>query len=107
MARVTITTRTIEGTAEEVAQLWPLGQAGNSGGEPGTRGKPGSQKALSPREREVARLVCQGFTSEVIAKKMDIQYDSVRKHRSHIRQKLGLSDRAGLEAMREVWDIEP
>jgi DNA-binding CsgD family transcriptional regulator len=67
---------------------------------------PASQP-LTQREKEVARLICHGFTSEVIAERLSIQYDSVRKHRQHIKAKVGVSDRAGLEQRREEWDTEP
>ncbi len=59
---------------------------------------------LTPRELEIARLICHGLTSEVIAERLSLEYNSVRKHRQHIKAKVGVSDREGLEARREEWD---
>lgn len=63
--------------------------------------------ALTARELEVARLICQGITSKVIAERFVVSEGTIKKHRSNIKGKIGTSDRAGLEAIRERWDTRP
>lgn len=53
-------------------------------------------KELTPREIEVLRLMAQGYTTEQIAQRLFISASTVETHRAHIREKLGLSDRAQL-----------
>lgn len=47
---------------------------------------------LSPREREVLHLVCDGATTKEIARKLDIGVKTAENHRSRILTKLGLSN---------------
>jgi two-component system, NarL family, response regulator NreC len=56
-------------------------------------GPPGG---LSDREAEVLRLIALGHTNGQIAKSLFLSVRTVETHRSHIQQKLGLSDRAAL-----------
>ena len=51
---------------------------------------------LSPREREVLHLVCDGDTTKEIARKLDIGVKTAENHRSRILTKLGLSNTAEL-----------
>jgi two-component system response regulator NreC len=51
---------------------------------------------LSPRELEVLRLIALGNTNAQIAEDLHLSIRTVETHRSHIQQKLGVSDRAGL-----------
>jgi two-component system response regulator NreC len=51
---------------------------------------------LSPREREVLRLIALGHTNAEIAAKLFLSIRTVESHRAHIQQKLGLSRRAEL-----------
>jgi len=64
--------------------------------EPGTGclGGPGGQ--LSDRETEVLRLVALGLTNPQIAEDLIVSVRTVETHRSHIYQKLDVSDRADL-----------
>lgn len=65
---------------------------------PALLGRPLTPRApLTSREKEVARMIYDGCTSEEIAERMGIEYAGVRKHRQHIKAKLGVSDREGLE----------
>lgn len=51
---------------------------------------------LSPREREVLHLVCDGATTKEIARTLDIGVKTAENHRSRILAKLGLSNTAEL-----------
>ncbi len=55
-----------------------------------------AREALSPREKEVLRLVALGFTSQQIADDLSIGTSTVETHRAHIMKKLGLRGRAQL-----------
>ena len=56
-------------------------------------GPPGG---LSERETEVLRMIALGHTNAQIADSLYLSVRTVETHRSHIQQKLGLSDRAEL-----------
>jgi non-specific serine/threonine protein kinase len=62
----------------------------------------GGAQALSPREREVARLVADGLTNREIAERLIISEGTARVHVSHILDRLGLRSRAQLA----VWAAE-
>lgn len=62
-----------------------LGEAGS-----GTRDK------LTPREREVLRLIALGHTSVEIAEKLGLSPRTIETHRARIHRKLGLNTRAQL-----------
>jgi two-component system response regulator NreC len=47
---------------------------------------------LSPREREVAELIIDGFSNQQIALRLDIGVTTVQTHRSHIMEKLQLNN---------------
>jgi len=51
---------------------------------------------LSPREREVARLVAAGYSNRQIATDLVIGEDTAKKHVSHALAKLGLHNRTEL-----------
>jgi DNA-binding NarL/FixJ family response regulator len=51
---------------------------------------------LSPREREIVRLIARGRTNKEIAKRLSISVRTVERHRSSIMNKLGLQNRAEL-----------
>lgn len=53
---------------------------------------------LSRREQEVAALVAEGLTNRVIAQRMFISERTVDGHLEHIREKLGVSNRAQVAA---------
>lgn len=62
----------------------------------------GVLEELTPREREVLRLVIQGKTNKEIGKILTISEDTVKKHVQTILLKLGVSDRtqAAVKAIR-------
>jgi two-component system nitrate/nitrite response regulator NarL len=51
---------------------------------------------LTPREKEVARLVCQGMKNRQIAENLHITAGTVKVHLMHIFEKTGLQDRLAL-----------
>ncbi len=69
---------------------------------------PGSEPAempvepLSERERDVLRLIVQGFANQAIAETLNVSIPTVKTHVQHILQKLHVSDRtqAALLAVR-------
>lgn len=53
---------------------------------------------LTPREREVLRLIAEGLTNSMIARRLTLSPNTVKTHRLRIYQKLNLGDRASLVA---------
>jgi DNA-binding NarL/FixJ family response regulator len=51
---------------------------------------------LSPREREVMHLVCDGATTKEVARALNIGIKTAENHRSRVLSKLGLSNTAEL-----------
>jgi DNA-binding CsgD family transcriptional regulator len=56
------------------------------------------QATLSPREREIARMVALGYTNKTIARVLDISVWTVSTHLRRIFGKLGVSNRAATVA---------
>ena len=54
------------------------------------------RELLTPREREVFELVCQGLSNPQIAKLLFIQESTVKRHTLHIYDKLGTRSRTAL-----------
>jgi two-component system, NarL family, response regulator NreC len=57
---------------------------------------PGPPDGLSQRELDILRLIALGYTNAQVAEELYLSVRTVETHRSHIQQKLGLADRAGL-----------
>ncbi len=57
------------------------------------------QEVLSPRERQVARLVLQGYTNSSIAELLGIQPGTVKVHRKNLYEKLEVGNQAELLAV--------
>ena len=53
---------------------------------------------LSDREREVMRLIAQGFRTREIAAKLSVSHKTVEKHRANLMRKLGLRTAAAVAA---------
>ncbi len=51
---------------------------------------------LTPRELEVAKLVCLGFDNDQIGGKLHIAYNTVRAHLGNIFRKVGVVGKAGV-----------
>jgi DNA-binding NarL/FixJ family response regulator len=50
--------------------------------------------AITSREREVLELIANGHANKQIASRFEISEDTVKRHVSHIIEKLGVNDRA-------------
>jgi two-component system response regulator NreC len=62
----------------------------------GPTGRGVRRSLLSPREREVLRLLAQGYTNQQAAKWIRVSVKTVETYRARIAQKLGLHSRAEL-----------
>ena len=51
---------------------------------------------LTPREVEVAKLVCKGFDNGRMSEKLHISYNTVRAHLGNIFHKVGVKGKAGI-----------
>ena len=51
---------------------------------------------LTPRQLEIAKLVCEGLNNSQIAKKCRITYNTARTHVAHICAKIAVHGRAEL-----------
>jgi DNA-binding NarL/FixJ family response regulator len=60
------------------------------------KGIPGPLKGLSPRERQVLRLVADGQTSKDIATMLDLGLQTVRTYRKTLMKKIGVTNVASL-----------
>lgn len=58
---------------------------------------------LSPKEREVLKLVAEGFTSKEIGQKMGISPRTADVHRHNLIRKLGLRNR--VEAVKRAMEL--
>ncbi len=63
----------------------------------------GIGEGLSEREKEVAWLVCRGFTNRQIAEELFIAETTVKKHLTHVYEKCGVLSR---KELKERWRSE-
>jgi two-component system, NarL family, nitrate/nitrite response regulator NarL len=54
---------------------------------------------LTAREREILRRIAQGESATVIARAMHLALSTIKTHRGHLYEKLGVSDRAAAVAV--------
>jgi len=66
-----------------------------------------SWDALSPREKQVAALVCVGLTGRQIAARLVVSPETVKTHVRHILRKFNLSSRRELCRVLAEWDFRP
>lgn len=59
---------------------------------------------LTPREREVLKLIAQGMRNKQIGEKLDISEQTVETHRKHIKRKLQAKHTTDLVKMAEYLD---
>ncbi|MER7399790.1 helix-turn-helix transcriptional regulator, partial [Streptomyces sp. NPDC000151] len=77
---------------------------GNGVVTPSRRGRRGYGDALSPREREVARLVALGHTNREIADVLFLSPRTVEQHVAKVLRKLGVASRAEVADAVDVAD---
>lgn len=77
----------------------PVEDAASEDGEPDRRSG-WLDPRLTPRERDIMRLVATGLSSLQIAQHLEISVETVKVHRKNAYRKLGISTRA------EVWALE-
>jgi two-component system response regulator NreC len=65
-------------------------------GDPGTQSTPDSYELLSPREKQVLRLVALGYTSQQIAEQLYLSVKTVGTYRTRLMTKLDLKGRPAL-----------
>ena len=61
--------------------------------------------SLSPREQEIAALICLNYTSRQIASKLHISPETVKTHVERILLKFGVPDRNTLRVLLSGWDF--
>ena len=67
--------------------------AGRISGRTGTAAVPGLAEALTARELEVLGMLAAGRSNQVIAGELVVTLDTVKKHVSHVMDKLGAANR--------------
>jgi DNA-binding NarL/FixJ family response regulator len=60
------------------------------------RDLPVREDPLTPREREVVKLVAEGYSNKQIAETLVISEKTVERHRANVMEKLGMRDRVAL-----------
>ena len=60
---------------------------------------------LTPREQEVAALVCLGYTNDEIARRLVISTSTVKSHVRNILQKFRLNGKLELKGVLRDWDF--
>lgn len=61
--------------------------------------------SLTPREQQIAALVCLNYTSRQIASKLYISPETVKTHVEHVLVKFGVPDRMVLRLALSEWDF--
>lgn len=61
---------------------------------------------LTPKELEVAALVCVGRTNDEICRELSIVLSTVKTHVGNILQKFGAENRVDLQHRLAWWDVE-
>jgi len=64
----------------------------------GAERPPGEWQTLTAREREVLQILAEGETTSGAAARLGLSQSTVRTHAERMREKLGVSTRAGLVA---------
>ena len=71
----------------------------------GTRSKPTASliDRLTDRELEILEMIGKGVATKIIAEKLSISARTVEAHRSHIKEKIGITDGAALVRFAVNW----
>ncbi|NCB62468.1 MAG: LuxR family transcriptional regulator [Clostridia bacterium] len=71
-------------------------QFGNPGGRDGPAAEAQQPLGLTPRERDVFRLLLEGYTLQETADQLGVKYSTANTHMTAIYKKLGVNTRAEL-----------
>lgn len=63
---------------------------------PSTAADPSEREELTPREKEILSLACEGVTSADIAHRLSVSVRTIDAHRRNIKRKIGVHTMAGL-----------
>jgi two-component system response regulator NreC len=85
--------RAVRVVAEGEAFLYPTMARKLIGDFLNRTGEEKTMQSLSPREKEILRLMVKGYSNQEIAEHLVISPSTVHSHRSNIMSKLGLSSR--------------
>lgn len=64
-----------------------------------------SWRELSPRQQEVAALICLGYTNQQIAVRLTISPETVKTHIRNLLQKIGVRTKFELRQLFTDWDF--
>jgi DNA-binding CsgD family transcriptional regulator len=62
-------------------------------------------QSLTPREQEIAALVCMNYTTRQIASRLHISPETVKTHVERVLMKFGVADRNALRLLLSDWDF--
>ena len=62
-------------------------------------------ETLSPRERDIAALVCLGYTNKEIGARLHISPETVKTHLRNVLIKFNLQNRTALKIALQHWDF--
>ena len=62
-------------------------------------------ETLSPREQDVAALVCLGYTNKEVGVRLSISPETVKTHLRNVLVKFGLQNRTELRLSMKAWDF--
>jgi DNA-binding NarL/FixJ family response regulator len=62
-------------------------------------------RKLTPRQQEVAALICKGYTNREIARQLNISVSTVKTHIRYILPKFGVNSKDQLQQYFEDWDF--
>jgi DNA-binding NarL/FixJ family response regulator len=60
------------------------------------KGEPSSLEQLTPRQREVLKLIAEGRTTQQMADRLNVSVKTIESHRSQLMERLDIYDVAGL-----------
>jgi DNA-binding NarL/FixJ family response regulator len=60
---------------------------------------------LTPREQEIAALICLYYTTRQIASRLHISPETVKTHAERVLTKFEAADRSALRELLESWDF--
>ena len=86
------------GSSEELLKALRFVRDGRAAFDPRHPARDPGRAALSPREREVLRLVAEGLSDGEIAARLVVSPHTVHRHVANVRRKLGLHSRSAAAA---------